>query len=222
MSSIEENERTEWIISRYIVLHRNLGLNDTRKLQSLIREYFPSVDSFKHHKLEIINLLQNNLKTHEKRILSRAQELAIGNTTPSEEDRRIKREGNRLKHHLKFLYKKLQDIVYNEAGNLYDSSSEPSRESSREQSSPNPYQPQHEISMAAFDHMKNSYEVRIRELENRIQELQTCVQTQSQGSPPHSSHGSQSQGSHGSQSQGSQQSEDSINIENAVIEGNES
>ena len=206
MSSIEENERTEWIISRYIVLHRNLGLNDTRKLQVLIREYFPSVNSFKHHKSEIINLLQNNLKEPDKKILTRTQELAVGNTTPSEEDRRIKRDGNRLKHHLKFLYKKLQDIVYNDAGNLYDSSSEPSRESSREQSSPNPHQPQHDISMAAFDHMKNSYEVRIRELENRIQELQTCARTQSQGS-------------HGSQSQDSQQSEESINTENAEEHG---
>ena len=96
MSSIEENQRAEWIISRYMVLHRNLGFNDTRRLQSLVREYFPSVNSFKRHKLEIINLLQNNLKVQEKRILSRAQEFAVGNTISSEEHRQIKQVGNRF------------------------------------------------------------------------------------------------------------------------------
>lgn len=176
--SLKDDVRAQTIIYRYILCFRKLSTNDVNKLRALFLDYFPSVRNYKNHEEEVSYLLRTNLIPYEKEMLQRAEEIAVGNTTPDENDRAIKREGNRIKHRLKFLYKKLQDIVYGET-----SSNPASRDSSH--SSPNQHVENEEaisetISMEAYESMRNNYEVKVRELETSLHQVQSYLQQQGQ------------------------------------------
>ena len=170
-SSFKDDTHAQWMMARYFLFFRNLPSEDTKKLRSLFNDFFPSVESYKHHEDEVLHLLRSNLTSKQKKILERAGEIAVGNTTPDAEDRSVKREANRLKNHMKFLFKKLQDIVYGETVSAH-----PSRESSPEA---NP-QREETISMEAYESMRNNYEVKVRELETSLHQVQNYLQQQGQ------------------------------------------
>lgn len=161
-ATFKDDTHVQWVFSRFSLFFRNLSSDDATKLRAVVNEYFPSVDSYKRHEGEVLELLRSNLTPSQRKLLERAEEIAVGNTTPDEEDRTIKREANRLKNHMRFLYKKIQDIVYGETV-----SATPSRDSSRSSVKENA---EHEetITMAAYEMMRNNYEVKIRELEYKV------------------------------------------------------
>lgn len=170
-STFKDDTHAQWMMSRYFLFFRNLSPEDTRKLRSLFNDFFPSVESYKHHEDEVLYLLRSNLTSKQKKLLERAEEIAVGNTTPDAEDRSVKREANRLKNHMKFLCRKLQDIVYGETV-----SAAPSRESSTKADS----EIGEIISMTAYERMRNNYEVKVRELETSLHEVQEYLQQQGQ------------------------------------------
>ena len=168
-STFKDDTNAKWVMSRYFIFFRNLSADDTTKLRTTLKEFFPSVESYKHHEDEVLYLLNDKLTSSQKDILKRAEKIAIGNTTPDAEDRSIKREANRLKNHMKFLCKKLQDIVYGETVSG-PASRESSKSSVKEET----------ISMEAYESMRNNYEVKIRELETSLHQVQNYLQQQGQ------------------------------------------
>lgn len=170
-STFKDDTHAQWMMARYFLFFRNLPSEDTKKLRSLFNDFFPSVESYKHHEDEVLHLLRSNLTSKQKKLLERAEEIAVGNTTPDAEDRSVKREANRLKNHMKFLCRKLQDIVYGETV-----SAPPSRESSPKANS----QREETVSMTAYESMRNNYEVKVRELETSLHQVQNYLQQQGQ------------------------------------------
>ena len=166
-STFKDDTHAQWMMARYFLFFRNLPSEDTKKLRSLFNDFFPSVESYKHHEDEVLHLLRSNLTSKQKKLLERAEEITVGNTTPDAEDRSIKREANRLKNHMKFLCRKLQDIVYGETV---------SAPSSRESSQSSPIQREETVSMTAYESMRNSYEVKVRELETSLHQVQNYLQ----------------------------------------------
>jgi hypothetical protein len=170
-STFKDDTHAQWMMARYFLFFRNLPSDDTKKLRSLFNDFFPSIESYKHHEDEVLHLLHSNLTSKQKKLLERAEEIAVGNTTPDAEDRFIKREANRLKKHMKFLFRKLQDIVYGETV---------SAPHSRESSQSSPIQREETISMGAYESMRNTYEVKVRELEISLHQVQNYLQQQGQ------------------------------------------
>ena len=168
-TTFKDDTNAKWIMSRYSLFFRKLSADDTRKLRTLLKEFFPSVEIYKRHEEEVLYLLRDKLTSTQKDILKRSEEIAIGNTTPDAEDRSIKREANRLKNHMKFLFKKLQDIVYGETVSA-PASRESSKSSVKEET----------ISMEAYESMRNNYEVKVRELETSLYQVQEYLQQQGQ------------------------------------------